>query len=197
MMKILKLFLLLPLCCLVAFCPSCRNHGYEKYAKELDSLKVVVEQAVGNFKTVDSVAVYNAHIKQQTYTQLIDANLKDTVSKTEAESLQGFSNTGTGLQLYLENRQQWLSEATTTINQLHNLAHDLRNRSVETEEAVEYIHNEKQNAEKIIEELKLNTETVRAIMETHTRALPAVEELVKKLNNGSLPPLPIKPEKQI
>ena len=154
MMKILKHLLVLPLLCLAAFCASCRNsHGYEKYVKELDSLKVVVEQAVGNFKTVDSVAVYNAWIKQQTYTQLIDANLKDTVSKAEAESLQDFSHTGTGLQLYLEKRQQWLSEAATTIKQLHNLSHDLKSGSVETDEAVEYIHNEKQNAEKIIEEL--------------------------------------------
>jgi hypothetical protein len=196
MMKILKRLLFIPLFCLAVFYTSCKNtHGYEKYVKELDSLKVVVEQAIDNFKTVDSLAVYNAGIKQQTYTQFINANLKDTVSKEEAENLQDFSNAGTGLQLYLSKRQQWLQEANHTVNQLHNLAHDLKNGSVETDEAVEYIHQEKQSSEKIIEELKINTEAVRGIMETHTKTLPVVEEIVKKLNNGSLPPLPIKTEK--
>jgi thymidylate synthase len=193
MMKILKFLLFIPLCCLAVFCTSCKNsHGYEKYVKELDSLKVVVEQAIGNFKTVDSVAVYNASIKQQTYTQFINANLKDTVSKEEALNLRDFSNTGTGLQLYLSKRQQWLAEANNTVNQLHNLSHDLKNGSVETDEAVEYIHNEKQNSEKIIEELKINTESVRAIMDTHAKTLPVAENIVKKLNHGSLPPLPLK-----
>lgn len=196
MMKILKPLLFLPLFYLAACFMSCKNtHDYEKYVKELDSLKVVVEQAIGNFKTVDSVSAYNASIKAQTYTQFINTSLKDTISKQEAESLQEFSFSGTGLGLYLEKRHQWLSEAYATVNQLHNLSHDLKNGSIETDEAVEYIHNEKQNSEKIIEELKINTELARSVMETHLRTLPLVEELVKKLNNGSLPPLPIKPEK--
>lgn len=196
MMKILKLLLFIPLCCLAVFCTSCKNtHGYEKYVKELDSLKVVVEQAMGNFKTVDSVAVYHAYIKQQTYTQFINANLKDTVSKEEAAGLSSFGDIGEGLQAYLSNRSQWLAEASVTISQLHNLSNDLKNGSVDIDEAVEYIHTEKLQSEKIIEELKVNTESIRKILAVHTKSLPVAEEVVKKLNHGVLPPLPINPEK--
>jgi hypothetical protein len=192
----IKLLLFIPLCCLAVFCTSCKNtHGYEKYVKELDSLKVVVEQAMGNFKTVDSVAVYHAYIKQQTYTQFINANLKDTVSKEEAASLSSFGVIGEGLRSYLSNRSQWLAEAAVTTSQLHNLSHDLKNGSVDIDEAVEYIHTEKLQSEKIIEELKVNTESIRKILAVHTKSLPVVEEVVKKLNHGALPPLPINPEK--
>ncbi len=192
----MKLLSFILLCCLAVFCASCKNtHGYEKYVKELDSLKVVVEQAIGNFKTVDSVAVYNAYIKQQTYTQFINANLKDTVSKEEALSLSSLGSIGEGLQAYLSNRSKWLAEASLTINQLHHLSTDLKNGSVEIDEAVEYIHTEKLQSEKIIEELKVNTESIRKILAVHEKSSPVVEEIVKKLNNGSLPPLPIKTEK--
>ena len=51
------------------------------------------------------------------------------------------------------------------------------------------------NLLKTIEELKINTESVRALIEAYNTALPVVEEIVKKLNNGGLPPLPIKTEK--
>ncbi len=174
---------------------SCKNsYDYEKYVKELDSLKVVVEQAVVNFRSVDSLACYNAFIKQQTYTLFINENLKDTISKAEAEGLKNFSNTGAGLQAYLGKRSQWLAEANSTITQLHNLSNDLKKGSVETDEAVEYIHTEKQQSEKIIEELKVNTTSIREILDIQTKSLPMVEELVKKLNHGVLPPLPIKPE---
>jgi hypothetical protein len=189
------LFSVISLFVLIGCFSSCKNsHGYEKYVKELDSLKVVVEQAVGNFKSVDSIACYNAFIKQQTYTLFINENLKDTVSKTDAESLKNFSDTGEGLQSYLSNRSQWLAEANRTITQLHNLSNDLKNGSVEIDEAVEYIHTEKLQSGKVIEELKVNTESIRSLLEIHAKALPVVELIVTTLNHGSLPPLPIKPE---
>jgi len=191
-----SLFPIIGLFALTGCFSSCKNpHGYEKHVKELDSLKVVVEQAVVNFRSVDSIACYNAFIKQQTFTLFINENLKDTVSKTDAESLKNFSNTGEGLRSYLNKRSQWLAEANLTITQLHNLSNDLKKGSLEIDEAVEYIHTEKLQSEKIIEELKVNTESIRSILEIHSTSLPVVEEIVIKLNHGSLPPLPIKTEK--
>ena len=70
---------------------SCKNqHTYEKYVKELDSLKVVVQQAVDNFKTVDSAQCLKANSKYYTYSLFLNERVKDTVSKTVAENLQNF-----------------------------------------------------------------------------------------------------------
>ena len=180
---------------IIILCVSaCRNaHVYDKYVKELDSLKVVVEQAVDNFKTIDSSACVLAYSKQLTYTDFINKNLKDTVSIVTANNIQSFYKTGKGLKSYLQMRQQWLSKADQSIKQLNNLSHDLKSGSVNEEEAIEYISNEKRTAEKIIEELKLNTETIRTYLEIYNTALPITEDVVRRLNNGSLPQL-VKPE---
>lgn len=186
-MKTLLSFLVLVLCG-VFF--SCKNsHAFEKYVKELDSLKIVVEQAVDNFKTVDSAACMNAYSKQITYTDFINKNLKDTITKTAAENVQAFYKTGNGFKSYLSMRSQWLKDAGLSIKQLSNLSHDLKNKSIETEDAIGYINTEKRSAEKIIEELKINTEAIRAHLELYTKSLPATEDLVRRLNNGSLPAL--------
>ena len=173
---------------------SCNNsHVYDKYVKELDSLKVVVEQSVSNFKTIDSVACYNAYSKQFTYASYINVNLRDTVSKSTAEALQTFYLLGKNMVNYLAMRSIWLAEAQKSITQLTNLSHDLKNKSVEDEEAIEFINEEKKEAEKIIAELKENTEAIRFQIEQFNLTLPIAEEVVKKLNQGVLPEI-VKPE---
>ena len=172
---------------------SCRNpHEYDKYVKELDSLKVVLQQSVDNFKTVDSAACIQAYSKHYTYTLFINSHLKDTVSKTVAENLQKFHSVEKGLHDYISLRSSWLQDAHLSIKQLQNLSHDLKNGSVDNEDAVAFINDEKKLAEKIIEELKINTENIRKHLEIYNQSLPVCEELVKQLNSGILPEL-IKP----
>lgn len=173
---------------------SCRNGNvYNKYVKELDSLKVVLQQSVANFKTVDSATCANAAAKQFTYSQFIESHLKDTVTKTIAQNLQNFQSISQGLNDYLKYRASWLSQANASATQLQTLAHDLKNRSITNEEAIEFINQEKKQAETIIEELKVNTEAIRNHLEVYNQSLPVCEALVRELNAGILPQL-IKPE---
>lgn len=157
--------------------------------RELDSLKIVVEQAIDNFKTVDSANCVLAYTKQQTYSSFINEHLKDTISKTVAENIQLFHSTHNSIKTYLLNRSQWLQQAHVSIQQLSSLAHDLKVGSVEPEEAIEYINNEKKTAEKTIEELKINTEIIRELLNTYSKSLPITEDLVRSLNDGALPKL--------
>ncbi len=188
LMKTVIYIFIIGICALATF--SCKNtHAYDKYVKELDSLKVVVQQSVDNFKTVDSVSCYQANIKQKTYTLFIDSHLTDTVSKSVAESLQNFHSVGKGLQEYIEFRETWLKDAHLSITQLQTLSHDLKNGSINEDEAIEFINNEKKQAEKIIEELKVNTETIRKNLGIYNTSLPECENLVKQLNAGVLPEL--------
>jgi chromosome segregation ATPase len=175
---------------LAAFFPSCRNaHAYDKYVKELDSLKVVLQQAVDNFRTVDSALTTQAYAKQYTYTRFIETHLKDTVTKSVAEHLQNFQSVEKGLHDYLSLRSNWLNEANLSVAQLQSLSHDLKIGSIKDEDAIEFINNEKKRSEAAIEELKANTETARRHLEIFNQSLPTVEALVKQLNSGLLPDL--------
>lgn len=166
---------------------SCKNsHAYDKYVKELDSLKVVLQQSVANFKTVDSSQCVQAYSKQYTYSLFINTHLKDTVTKTVAENLLNFNSVEKGLKDYLSLRSTWLTEANLTITQLQTLSHDLKNGSVDEDDAIEFINEEKKQAEKIIEELKTNTEIIRKHLELYNQSLPVIEVLIKQLNLGTL-----------
>jgi DNA-binding transcriptional MerR regulator len=93
---------------------------------------------------------------------------------------------------YLAARSNWLTEAKTSVAQLTNLVHDLKNGSVEDEEVIEFITEEKKEAEKIIDELKQNTEVIRNLLQQYNQALPTAEMVVKRLNNEVLPDI-VKP----
>lgn len=189
------LFIIIAITCLSFF--SCKNsHSYEKYVKELDSLKVVLQQSVDNFKTVDSATCVNVYSKQYTYSQFIETHLKDTVTKSVAENLQNFQSIKQGLNDYIALRSTWLTSANLSIKQLQTLSHDLKNGSVNEEEAIEFINQEKKQAEAIVEELKVNTETIRKHLEVYNQSLPVCENLVKELNSGILPQVLTPPTKQ-
>lgn len=174
----------------LAILTSCRNtQAFDKNIKELDSLKIVLVQSIDNFRSVDSLRCILAYQKNNSYGRFLDKNLKDTVTIKTAESLQLFYSTHNSIKSYVEMRGEWLKNASLSIKQLTTLSHDLKNRSVNTEEAIGYINTEKKLAEKNIEELKQNTEIIRAVLDTHTKYLPDVEELIKTLNKGALPAL--------
>lgn len=179
------------------FFTFCKNpHAYDKYVKELDSLKVVLQQSVANFKTVDSTQCIEAFSKQYTYSLFINSHLKDTVTKTVAENLQLFHSVEKGLSDYISLRTVWLTEANLSIAQLQTLSHDLKNGSIDEEAVIEFINEEKKQAEKIIEELKINTETIRKHLELFNQSLPVIEDLIKQLNSGVLPKLIMPDTKQ-
>lgn len=184
------LFSIFTLLILSVFATSCKNtHAYDKYVKELDSLKVVLQQSVDNFKTVDSASCIQAYTKQYTYSLFIDSHLKDTVTKVVAENLQNFHSIEKGLNDYVELRSTWLNEANLSITQLQTLSHDLKNGSINEDEAIEFINEEKKQAEKIIEVLKINTESIRKHLEVFNQSLPVCEDLIRQLNSGVLPEL--------
>lgn len=177
---------------------SCRNtHAYDKHIKELDSLKVVLQQSVANFKSVDSTQCVQAYSKQYSYSLFINSHLKDTVTKTVAENLQIFHSVEKGLGDYLSLRSTWLTESHLSITQLQTLSHDLKNGSIDEDDAIEFINEEKKQAEKIIEELKINTATIRKHLELFNQSLPVIEDLVKQLNSGILPELIMPQIKQL
>ena len=187
----MKLFVsLLSITSSILLISSCgKSHKYDKSVKELDSLKIVVQQSVSHFKQLDSVACYNAYNKQYTYAKFIEINLKDTVSRAVADDLQLFHSLGKSMVNYLAMRPNWQNEAALSMLQITNLTHDLKNGSVEDEEAVEFINEEKKEAEKIIKELNENTEIMHELMQQFSQTITTAEDVTKRINNGVLPQL--------
>ncbi len=175
---------------LTIYISSCKNSNqYAKQIKELDSLKVVLQEALVNFNTIDSAKCYQAYSEQVTYSRFISANLRDTVSRQTADNLQLFYMVGKNMLNFLALSPIWKEEAHKSIKQLTDLSHDLKNGSIEDEEVVEFLSEEKIEADKIIEELKSNTELMRYSLESFSKSLPTAQETVRKLNGGSLPEL--------
>ena len=109
---------------LTIYVSSCKNSNqYAKQVKELDSLKVVLQEALVNFNTIDSAKCYQAYSEQFTYSTFINANLRDTVSRQTAENLQLFYATGKNLVNFLAMSPKWKEEAQKSIKQLTFIQH--------------------------------------------------------------------------
>ena len=186
---ILKTFVsLLALFIFVGFYACKNNSSYEKYSKELDSLKIVLHQSVSNLRSVDSVKCEEAILKFKIYSDFLNKNLKDTVSIEQAKQLKIFYSAGEGIIKFQGLRVNYLTNSELRKIQLQNLSTDLKNGSVEAAEAVEYINAEKLASQNLIEEMATNN--VRENMELFTTSLPVIEEVIKLRNAGSLPLVP-------
>lgn len=170
------------------FLTSCKlSNPYQKQIKELDSLKIVVEESIDYFNKIDSSTCAGYLAKQQTYQSYLLQNLKDTLTKSEAENIQLMMNVGDPIKDYLNQRNEWLQQAKISIMQLQNLNQDLKNNTLDASEAVEYINNEKKHAEQVIQNLKTNTELIRKNLEKYKSVEQGTEATIKNLNSGNLP----------
>jgi hypothetical protein len=167
---------------------NCRlSNPYQKQIKELDSLKIVVEEAIDYFNKIDSVECSHFLATQQSFKSFLLENLHDTLTKTEAENVQLMMNVGVPLKDYLTQKHVWISQAQLSLRQLHNLNQDLKNNALEPSEAVEYINQEKKIAEYNIQILKTNTELIRKNIEIYKSVVQHNESIIKKINAGNLP----------
>jgi hypothetical protein len=167
---------------------NCRlSNPYQKQIKELDSLKIVVEEAIDYFNKIDSAECVRFLTTQESYESFLLKNLTDTLTKSEAESVQLMMNVGEPFKDYLKQRHYWISQAHLSVKQLQNLNQDLKNNALEPSEAVEYINQEKKIAEQNIQLLKTNTELIRKNIEIFKSVVQHNELIIKKINAGNLP----------
>lgn len=174
----------------VSFYACKNNSSYEKYSKELDSLKIVLHQSVSNLRSVDSIKCEEAILKFKIYSDFLDKNLKDTVSLEQAKQLKIFYASGKAIMKFQGLRANYLTNSELRKIQLQNLSNDLNNGSIEPAEAVEFINTEKQASQLLIDEMTGNTNTVRNNIELFTTSLAPVEEVIKARNSGNLPLVP-------
>ena len=169
---------------------SCgRPHAYDASIRQLDSLRVVLDQAGDNFSRLDSAKYAQALSLQVNYSTFVTTHVQDTLDKTDAEALREAYAAGKVFRGFLNSRHQLREETSLNSSQLKKLAQDLKNNAVDQDKAVAYMKEETAQAEQLIVTLKQNTDILYKQLEVFNRHLPAIETLVKRYNAGTLPPL--------
>ena len=145
---------------------------YEKHIKELDSLKIVLNQAADNFKQIDSLSCVDYYNQYYAYTQFINKSSVDTINKIDAENLQVFYKSGNTIKEYLNIRNVSLQKVKTINSQLINLTRDLKSGAIKSEDAITFINAENQNAITCITDLKTNTTITQQAIDNFSGSHP-------------------------
>lgn len=167
---------------------SCgKSNEHEKILKSLDSLSGALNQKLTELKFIDTVILQKAIIKYNNYRQFIQQNVNDTISKTEADHLQQFYNSGKNLIEFDENRKAMIARGNLINSQLNKLVIDAKDHDLATEKLKEYTLQEKMQAEQLIKDSFSQQQLFNANLQEFKLSLFGVEELIKARNNGQMP----------
>lgn len=167
---------------------SCgKSSEHEKMLKSLDSLSGALNQKLTELRFVDTVILQKAIVKYNNYKQFIQQNVNDTISKTEADHLQQFYNSGKNLIEFDENRKAIIARGNLINSQLNKLVIDAKENDLATEKLKEYTLQEKLQAEQLIKDTFSEQQLFNANLQEFKLSLFGVEELIKSRNNGQMP----------
>ena len=167
---------------------SCnRNDVYASKTKALDSLNGAVNVLVKETEKTDTVILYKAISRFTQYKQFIQQNVKDTLTKPEADFLQQFYTSGKSLQNFELNRRSIKARVNLINSQLEKLKTDAKNRSISEEKLIEFTNTEKKEVNNLIEAGQNQQQLFYTGLQEFKTALKGVEDLIKVRNNGQLP----------
>jgi len=167
---------------------SCgHNDVYADNIKALDSLSGAVNALLKEDLKTDTVILEKAISRLTQYKQFVQQNVKDTLSKTEADFLQQFYNSGNNLQDFKINRKSVKARINLINSQIEKLKHDASGRLISEEKLIEFTNSEKKEATHLIEAGHNQQQLFYTNLQEFKTALKGVEELIKTRNSGQLP----------
>lgn len=170
------------------FLTSCSSHDvYERKAKTLDSLTGAVNAIVTDLQKPDTVILQKALERFWHYRQFIDQSVGDTIERQEGDELKRFYESGENLESFSGNRATLLARAILVNNQLSHLTNDVKKRSLESDQLVKFVEQEKNEATILIELASQQKKLYYSAIEEFKSTLGGIEALIKKRNNGELP----------
>lgn len=171
-----------------SFFQSCsKNDGYAASIKSLDSLSGAVNALVKEDLKTDTVILEKAILRLAQYKQFIQQNVKDTLTKTEADFLQQFYTSGSNLQNFNLNRKSVKARINLINSQIEKLKHDAKGNLISEEKLIEFTNAEKKEASNLIEAGHNQQQLFYTNLQEFKMALKGVEELIKARNNRQLP----------
>ncbi|MBA2611828.1 MAG: hypothetical protein H0U95_07660 [Bacteroidetes bacterium] len=170
------------------FFQSCNGHDvYETKSRSLDSLSGAMNFLVNEVDKTDTVILEKAISRFGQYKQFIQQNVKDTVTKTEADFLQQFYTSGNNLESFSLNRSSIKARTSLINSQLEKLKLDVKNKSVSEEKLIEYTNQEKKEVDHLINTGHDQLQIFYTSLQEFKTALKGIEDLIKVRNNGQLP----------
>lgn len=170
------------------FFQSCnRNDVYAVKIKTLDSLSGAVNEHAKEIDKVDTIILAKAILRFDQYKQFIQQNVKDTVTKSEADFIQQFYTSGKSLEDFEVNRQSLKARTNLINSQLEKLKSDAKNNLLPEEKLIEFTDLEKKEANVLIEASNKQQQLFYTNLQEFKTALKGVEYLIKARNNGQLP----------
>jgi hypothetical protein len=180
--------------CIIIFIPAlfifqnCSIKGQvAAEAKRLDSVSIVLNSKLQELNKCDTALLERAVTKFDNYSTFIENNIRDTITKEEANSLQQFYQSGKNLKAFSVNFKSLRSRTIFVSDQIKKLLSDLENGSISKKDFLANYDNEVQAASQLIgatsSELKNNLNSVQDLK----NSLLPVEALIRSRNNGQLP----------
>ncbi|MEO6303694.1 MAG: hypothetical protein ABIP51_11050 [Bacteroidia bacterium] len=170
------------------FFQSCnKNDVYGDKIRSLDSLSGAVNALIKEADKVDTIILAKAVLRFGQYKQFIQQNVKDTLTKIEADFLQQFYTSGNGLENFTLNRNSIKARVALINSQLEKLKKDAKNRTVSEEKLIEFTGQEKKEANNLIDAGHNQQQLFYTNLQEFKTALKGVEDLIKARNNGQLP----------
>lgn len=167
---------------------SCKhNDVYAANVKALDSLSGAVNALIKEDLKTDTVILAKAISRLEQYKQFVQQNVKDTLTKTEADFLQQFYASGNSLQSFERNRRSVKARVNLINSQIDKLKHDASAKVISEEKLIEFTNTEKKEANRLIEAGHNQQQLFYTNLQEFKTALKGVEELIKARNNGQLP----------
>ena len=120
------------------FFQSCnKNDVYAAKIKTLDSLSGAVNTHATEMNKIDTVILAKAILRFEQYKQFIQQNVKDTVTKSEADFIQQFYTSGKSLAGFDLNRRSLKARTSLINSQLEKLKSDAKNNLLPEEKLME------------------------------------------------------------
>jgi len=160
---------------------------YAVKIQSLDSLSGAVNSSAKEVDKTDTVILDKAISRFNQYKQFIQQNVKDTLTKVEADFTQQFYTSGASLENFATNRRSIKARMNLINSQIEKLKTDAKNRSITEEKLIEFANQEKKEAGNLIEASQKQQQLFYTSLQEFKTSLKGVEDIIKARNNGQLP----------
>jgi hypothetical protein len=171
----------------VVFLSCGRNDEYLAKARSIDSLSGALHSMRNLLVKVDTALLDRSVTKYRYYTQFIQQNVTDTLSKTEADQLQKFLAAGRALEHFDNNRKTILARAGLVGSQLNHLTEDIRKETIDRKTLQLYCDNEMHAAGEVVTAGQSQQKLFHVAVEEFRNAVSGVEQIIRSRNHGELP----------
>ena len=157
-------------------------------AAKLDSLSLLLEASAAKLKAIDSTEVEFKYSATMQDIGFVEENLKDSITREEAEALSTYRDTRKVLKSFNKKRVSLFAEYTITEKQVKTLSADLKNGSIDQNKAYEYFVIESTEANKLLLEMNDLNDRISSSLTKNKLYKPVVDSVVARieLKNNTL-----------